>query len=48
MTTPVSRTSDAVEGDICTALDSRFISRFVRSCTVLVRRIFQCDDGKPR
>ena len=48
MTAPASRTSDAVEGNACTTLDLRFISRFVRSWTLLVRRRFQCDGGKSR
>lgn len=48
MTAPASRTSHAVEGSACTTLDLRFISRFVRSWTLLVRRRFQCDGGKSR
>ena len=48
MTAPARRTSEPVDGNTCTTRDLRFISLFVLSCTLLVRRRFQCACGKSR
>ena len=48
MTAPASRTSDPVDGNTWTTRDLRFIPLFVLSCTLLVRRRFQCVGGKSR
>nr|WP_233547442.1 hypothetical protein [Collinsella sp. AM24-1] len=46
MTEPARRISDAVEGNACTTLDLHFISRFVCSWTLVMRKRFLCDSGK--
>ena len=48
MTAPASLSNDSSDGNAYTTRDLCLVLRLARSCTLLVRRRFQCDGGKPR
>ena len=47
-TAPTRRSTDSTLGKTWTTRDLRFISLFMRSCTLLVRMRLRCSAGKSR
>ncbi len=48
MTVPTTMGGEFSEGNTCTALDLRYISRLARSCTLLARSLFQSKGRESR